>query len=73
MVLIFILTVAVLLTLFGGTALMYSKHLSCKISQVDTNNPRCTAIKLKLDNSCDVVIVSVYMPCLNNTIQPTTT
>jgi len=54
---------------FGGTALMYSKHLSCKISQVDTNNPRCTAIKLKLDNSCDVVIVSVYMPCLNNTTE----
>ena len=54
---------------FGGTALLYSKHLSCKISQIDTDSPRCTAIKLKSDNSCDTVIVGVYMPCLKSTME----
>ena len=50
---------------FGGTALMYSKQLSCKISHIDTDSPRCTAVKLKLDNSCDVVIVGVYIRAFN--------
>ena len=54
---------------FGGTAVMYNKHLSYRVSKVDTDSPRCTGIKLMLDNHCDVVIVCVYMPFLNSSME----
>jgi len=38
---------------FGGTAVMYNKHLSYKVSKIDTDSPRCTGIKLMLDNHCE--------------------
>ena len=40
-----------------------------KIEDVDTDSPRCTGIKLMLDNHCDVMIVCVYMPFLNSTME----
>ena len=54
---------------FGGTAILYNKHLSCTISAVTTNTPRCTGIKIVTDGHRDLVIVSVYMPYLNGALE----
>ena len=49
---------------------MYNKHLSCSISAITTNTPRCTAIKIVIDGHRDlVIIVSVYMPFLNGALE----
>ena len=47
---------------YGGTAVMYNKRLCCTVTKIDTNNSRCTAVKLSLNKTNDLVICSVYMP-----------
>ena len=47
---------------YGGTAVLYNKRLCCTVTKIDTNNSRCTAVKLSLNKTSDLVICSVYMP-----------
>ena len=53
---------------FGGTALLYNKHLPCPVSTLTTNTPRCTAIKIMIEGHRDLVVVSVYMPFLSGSM-----
>ena len=50
---------------FGGTAVLYNKGLSGIISRIETNNSRCTAIKLSSNSNKDLIVCSVYMPYCN--------
>ena len=47
---------------FGGTAVMYNKRLRCTVTKINTNNSRCTAVKLSMSKTNDLVICSVYLP-----------
>ena len=41
---------------------MYNKRLRCTVTRIDTNCGRCTAVKLSMSKTNDLVICSVYLP-----------
>jgi len=49
---------------YGGTAVLYNKRLLCSVKRIETNNCRCTAVKLSFKSATDLVVSSVYMPFL---------
>jgi len=54
---------------FGGTAVLCNRNLACISSPVVTNNPRCCATKLSFKHCNDLIVVSVYMPCLTGCLE----
>ena len=54
---------------YGGTAVLIHKRLSNCACRLVADNPRLTAIRCHMKNSCDVVICSVYMPFNDNSLQ----
>jgi len=53
---------------FGGTVALYKSNLACNVSLMKSDNARCTAVKFLSRNSCDLIVVSVYMPFRNGSI-----
>ena len=56
---------------FGGTAVMYNKRLCCTVTKINTNNSRCTAVKLSMSKTNDLVICSVYLPYFSGSLDNT--
>jgi len=55
---------------FGGTAVLYRRNVArdWDVSLSNSNNPRCTAVKFCFRDRKDLVIASVYMPCLDGSL-----
>ena len=49
---------------FGGTGILVRNHLSKFVMPVATGSPRVTALRLFNVRSQDIVVCSIYMPCL---------
>jgi len=48
---------------YGGCAILYSKHLKCKFTPVDSVSSRCCAVIMELPDLTKVLLFNVYMPC----------
>jgi len=48
---------------FGGTAILIRESMDIYCTPVPTNNPRITCVSLTGNNSTDIILSSVYMPC----------
>ena len=53
---------------YGGTAVLYNKRLLCSVKRIETNNCRCTAVKLSFKSATDLVVSSVYMPFFTGSV-----
>lgn len=54
---------------FGGTSVLCKSSLACTSSLVIANNPRCCVVKLSFRHCNDMVVVSVYMPCVTGSLE----
>ena len=49
----------------GGVAILWNKHISRNIKQVESQNMRIKCLSMYIDNIGEVAIVCVYFPCDN--------
>ena len=54
---------------FGGTAVLVHKKLGNHTYRIAMDNPRLTAVRCQLKNNNDIIIVSVYMPFNDSSVQ----
>ena len=49
----------------GGVAILWNKHISRNIKQIESQNRRIKCLSMYIDNIAEVAIVCVYFPCYN--------
>ena len=50
---------------YGGTAILYKKHLAKYVTSISCQSKRMSAVKVVMENNFSYVLLSVYLLCDN--------